>query len=300
MSPGSHRLFGQGLFERHAHGIRNRLGRGGCTVRVRRRFFGIGEGAFRADINRNGPIQPLVIRRGQLGEHHHPEIHPGQRVGRIGIDEIRNLGWARQRDGHGVTNNLDGRGNLDIAIAVSSVFKNGFTVIGPVWNSVDKRPHLVFGQIEQFRHTGHDHIFAVFLKQTDQVALANRDRGKLSTHIASLKPAGADIGQNKIHHISPLYPAVPYFQRRDAQALGINLFGFGVIAGGYGAANVGDVAFADRPERELVLVEDRLIHAAVNNMRAAPGGVVVIEHIPRMNIVAEIVGNGPQGRHQRA
>ena len=267
---------------------------------MRGRFFGVGEGACRADINRNGPIQPLIIRWGQLGEHHHPEVHPGQRVGRIGIDEIRNLGWARQRDGHGVAGDLDGRGNLDIAIAVAGVFEHGFPVIGPIRDSADKRPHLVFGQIEQFRHTGHDHISAVFLQQTDQVALANRDRGKLSAHIAGLKPAGADIGQNKIHHIAPLDPAVSYFQRRDAQTLGINLFGFGVIAGRHRAADIGDVALADRPEHEFVLVEDRLIHAAVNNMRAAPGRVVVIKHIPRMNIVAEIVGNRPQGRHQRA
>ena len=265
---------------------------------MRRRFFGVGQGTFRADINRDGPIQPLVIRRGQLGEHHHPEIHPGQRVGRIGIDEIRNLGWARQRDGHAVSGDLDGRGNLDIAIAVSGVFKNGFTGIGPVRNSADKRPHLVFGQIEQLRHTGHDHIFAVFLKQTDQVALANRDRGKLGAHIAGLEPAGADIGQNKIHHISPLYPAVPDFQRWDTQALGINFFGFRVVAGRNRAANVGDMAFADRPEHEFVLVEDRLIHAAVNNMGAAPGRIVVVEDIPRMDIVTKIGGHGPQGRHQ--
>lgn len=86
--------------------------------------------------------------------------------------------------------------------------------------------------------------------------------------------------------------AVPDLHRRNAQALGIDLGGVGVVAGRHGAADIGEMPLADRPVDQLALVEDRLVHAGIDGVAAAEGRIVVQDQVAFVDVVAE------EGRHR--
>ena len=104
----------------------------------------------------------------------------------------------------------------------------------------------------------------------------------------------------QINHIIAAHALVPQFYRRNTQPFGVDFFGIGIVACGHRAADVGNVAFAHRPKHQLAVVEHRLIHAAIENMAALVDGVVVVNHIAFVDVVAKIFGHCFHGGHQRA
>ena len=194
---------------------------------------------------------------------------------------------------------LDAGRDRDIAKPVAGVFEHRAAPIAAVGNIGDKPPHLSLGQIEQFGHTGLDRGLAVLVQQIQQIALTNGDGGQLRPHIPDLQTPRAHIGQQQIDHVAALLAPVADFEGRNPQALGIDLGRVRVIAGRDRAADIGHMALADRPEDQLVAIKDRLVHAAVNDVRAVPGRVVVVEHIAGVDLAGKVVGHRAHGRHQR-
>jgi hypothetical protein len=58
------------------------------------------------------------------------------------------------------------------------------------------------------------------------------------------------------------------------------------------------VTFADTPEDQLALIEDRLVHAAIEDVAAHHDGVVVVHDIAFVDIIAEKLSDRLHRWHQ--
>ena len=106
--PRGHGPFRHGLLQGQPDGIGDAFRRGGGAVHMRSGLLGVGQAAGRADIDLDRPVQPGVVGRRQLGEHHDAQIHPGQRVGRVRVDEVGQLARAVEANVQRIARDPDG------------------------------------------------------------------------------------------------------------------------------------------------------------------------------------------------
>ncbi|MCY1498485.1 hypothetical protein D9M68_324710 [compost metagenome] len=265
-----------------------------------RRFLGVAQGAPGPDVDADAAVQALVIGRGDLGEHHQAEIDAGDRVALVGVDEIGHLGRALDADVRLVATDFHVGGDGQLAQPVAGVFQHGGAAVAAVRHVPQQGAHVPVGHVLQLGDAGAHLLHAVLVEQVQQVALADLAGAVLGVEIALLVGAGAHVGEHEVDHVLAALALFPQLDRRDAQAFGVDLPGVGVVAGRHRAADVGEVALADGPEDQLALVEHRLVHAAVEDVAALVGRVVVIDHVAFGDVVAEEPGHALHRGNQRA
>ncbi len=264
-----------------------------------RRLDRVAERSLGTEIDAHAAIKPFVIGRRQLREHHQSEIDAGVRVPLVGIDEIRNLRRALDGDVAGVFLDRHGRRDFEIAVAVAGVFEDGGALIDAVRHGLDETAHVAIGHVEELADAGIDLGDAVFLDHAEEIAFADLTGADQGVEVALLVAARAHVGENEIDHVGARLAAVPNLDRRNAQALGVDFRRVRIVAGGDGAADIGQMTLADGPVAQLALVEDRLVHAHVDGVAAAEGRIVVQDQVAFMDVVAEIARHRLHRRNER-
>ncbi|MNO90561.1 hypothetical protein D3C76_820840 [compost metagenome] len=77
VTPGGGDTVGGRLLQCLAHRVGQGFHRRGGAVDVGRRLLRIAQGSRRAEVDGHAAVQPFVIRRRHLGEHHQPQVNPG-------------------------------------------------------------------------------------------------------------------------------------------------------------------------------------------------------------------------------
>ena len=191
------------------------------------------------------------------------------------------------------------RRDFEIAVAVAGVLEDRGALVDAIGHSLDETAHVAIRHVEEFADAGIDFGQSIFLDHAEKVAftdLAGADQG---IEVALLVAACAHVREDEIHDVGARLAAVPDFDRRNAQALCIDFRRVRVVAGGHGAADVGQVTLAYGPIAQLSFVEDRLVHAHVDRMTAAEGGIVVQDQIAFVDVVTEIAGHRLHGWNER-
>ena len=183
------------------------------------------------------------------------------------------------------------RGDVEIAIAMACVLKDRGAGIGAIWNLGDQAAHMRLGHVQQFGDAGLNRLLAVFVHQADKSARPHLAGPDQRVEIALLVAPCAHVRQKQVDDVIARLALVPQLERRDTQTFGENLGGGGVIACGNRPADIGQVAFADGPEHQLALVEHRIIHAGVDDVRSAIFGIVVQDQVAVVDIALEILGD---------
>ncbi len=288
MAPACRNLGRHRLFKGQPHGIGQCLHRRCGAVHVRRGFGRIADRALRPHVDADAAIEPLVIRRRQLGKHHQAQIDAGIAVPFIAVDEIGDLRRRRDFDMAIVTADGDLCPDLEIAKAVACVFQNGAALIGAVGHCGDQPAHLPFGHVQQGCDAGIHGLFAVFLQHGDQGAFANLTGPDQRVEITLLVTAGAHVGEDEVQDILAWRPPVPDLDGRNAQAFGVDFPCVGVIACRHRAADIREVALADRPVFQATFPEHRFVKTGVDGMAAAPGRIIVDQKVALVDIAPEI------------
>ena len=150
----------------------------------------------------------------------------------------------------------------------------------------------------ELRDGGLNGLDAVFVQQPDEIAFSDATGSILRIQVAFLVATCAHVAVQKVDDIITALAAFPKLDRWNAQALGIEFPGAGVVARRHRSADVRDVSLADRPEDQLALIEDGLVHAAVKNVTAHVHGIVVVDDVAFVDVITEVGSNGLHGRHQ--
>src|SRR6185369_14167311 len=192
----------------------------------------------------------------------------GRRIRRI--DEA---GRLRRRTGeverHLVARHADGQVDLHPRAVVDAVVESpALDAVDAVGDGGDLPAHHAFGRGEQIDYTG---VEAFVIKPPEQVlhaALADPDGADLRLDVF-LDDAVADIGEDHPPHVAPQFARRVNLDRRDAQGLLPDFPGFGVVAARLRPADVGLMALAGGPGRELAAAKDRAEHRHVVVLVAA-------------------------------
>ncbi|MND93854.1 hypothetical protein D3C80_860560 [compost metagenome] len=191
-------------------------------------------------------------------------------------------------------------GDGQLAQAVAGVLEHGGAAVVAVRHVAQQRAHVAVGHVLQLGDAGAHLLDAILGHQLQQVALADAAGAVLGVDVALLVGAGAHVGEQQVEHVLAALAVGPQLDRRNAQALGVDFLGVRVVAGRHRAADVGEVALADGPEHQFALVEHRLVHAAVEDVAALVGRVVVIDHVAFGDVAFEELGHALHRRDQRA
>ena len=238
MAPGGGNLRGHGLLEGEPDGICQRFHGGRRAVHVRRGLLGIAERALGSEIDRHATVEPFVVGRRQLGEHHQAQIDARVRIALVGVDEIGHLRRAGDGDVAGIVLDGDGGLDLEIAEAVARILQDRDTLVGAVGHLADERAHLAVCHGEQLVDAGVHLLLAILGDHGVQVALTHLAGADEGVEVALLVPARAHVGEQQVQNIVAGLALVPDLHRRDAQALVEDVLGVGVVPRRHWATDV--------------------------------------------------------------
>jgi len=138
----------------------------------------------------------------------------------------------------------------------------------------------------------------VLVEQREQAPFADDARAHLRLHVLA-DDVEPDVGEDQIPDVLPKLPPVDDLDRRDPQPFLPALRGVGVVAALHGAADVGLVTLCRGPGDEPTVMEDRLVDRDVVELVSQGEDVVVEDHVPLVEVVAEVVANVLAHRGQR-
>ena len=248
-----------------------------------------------------GPEEAAVGLDGRVDEALHHGVDVGLGVGEVGVDAPFGLGRRAVEidedlvavDAH-VDVNVDGLG-VD-AVVVDVVYE--------VPLALGERGYLGAGQglggVEDVGHVRLHLLEAVFLDEAKQVALAEANGGQQGLHVAEHLVGHADVFLEDAPDCPVELALLIELERREDEALLVNL---GVVAGvapGDAPADVGLMSDATTPAHEDVVHENGLEQEYVGQVAGALVGVVVGEYVAGLHVVAEGVHDALEGRGHAA
>ncbi len=155
------------------------------------------------------------------------------------------------------------------------------------------------GVIHGRRHQRHDIIGAVACHQICHAARGDLAGGELAADVAEHAPRHAHVAVDHAEQRGVGLAALVQLQRRNAQALGVDLGAVGGIRAGHAPADIGVVAdrggIGDRSAARFRGGEQRLEDEDVRQVHPAVIRVVVDQDVALGDVVAEM----PQHRLQR-
>ena len=190
--------------------------------------------------------------------------------------------------------------DLEIAKTVSGVLEDGHTLISSIRHRLDEAPHVMIGHVEQLVDADIGGLLTVFLDHGDQVAFTHLAGADQCVEVALLVAPRPHVGEDHVQHVVARLALVPDLHRRNAQALGIDILGIGIVARRHRPADVGQMALAHRPVDQLAVIEDRLVHAGIDGMTAAEGRIIVEDEVALVDVALEEFRHRLHGGNERS
>ena len=171
------------------------------------------------------------------------------------------------------------------------VVEERLAVIHAVLPGRDHCARLAFGAVQHGLDRRERGVPAELAGERQHAPLADMRRADHRREVAAEVVRMAHVGHQHFQHVTPHRAAVVKAQWRDADALLPDLGGAGVVGTMGGAADVALVRAIDRPEHRLVVLEDRHERGQVGEMVAAVIRIVEQEHVTRMDVAREELGD---------
>ena len=194
----------------------------------------------------------------------------------------------------------DAGADVDVLELVAVVVEERLALVDAILPPGDDGAHLTLGAVEHGRDRRVRRLRAELGEQLPKPPLADTRRADHGREVAAEIARMAHVEHDHLVDVLAPPALLVEFQRRNADALLVDLGSAGVVGPVRGAADVALVRAVDRPEHQPVAVEDRHERRQVRQMVAAAVGIVQQVDVARPDAALEELVHRLGRERQRA